>query len=157
MEPNVQLSEPAARLLDVAAVVAPGWLRRTVSGTARRAGIDVDTTPRSAELDAAVAIWVASLFAELSDLLALDVDEQRSNPLTVFRRAIDGPTALLTAWEVPAPRVDRFAAEHFPSDVYGLGPASWSDVDPALHEPGITWSAWKAMTVLRRRRGEGLR
>jgi hypothetical protein len=41
--------------------------------------------------------------------------------------------------------------------VFGLGPASWTDVDPELHEPGITWGAWKAMTVLRRRRDEGLR
>ena len=31
------------------------------------------------------------------------------------------------------------------------------DVDPALHEPGIVWGAWKAKTILDRRRAEGHR
>jgi hypothetical protein len=35
--------------------------------------------------------------------------------------------------------------------VYGLSPATWTDVDPDLHEPGIVWGAWKAKTVLDRR------
>ena len=57
----------------------------------------------------------------------------------------------------PKPARESFAAAHFPDDVFGLGPAAWSDVDPELHDAGITWGAWKALTILRRRRDAGLR
>jgi hypothetical protein len=49
------------------------------------------------------------------------------------------------------------ANRQVPDDLYGLGPATWSDIDPAMHDPGIAWGAWKAMTVLQRRRDEGRR
>jgi hypothetical protein len=39
---------------------------------------------------------------------------------------------------------DKFSRERFPDDVYDLTPATWSDVDPALQELGITWGAAKA-------------
>jgi hypothetical protein len=54
-------------------------------------------------------------------------------------------------------RRDDFQRERFPDDVYDLAPATWSDLDPALHDPGITWGAWKAKIVLDRRRAEGKR
>ena len=38
-----------------------------------------------------------------------------------------------------------------PSDVYDFAPATWGDIDPALVDPGIRWSAAKAHVVLRRR------
>ena len=33
---------------------------------------------------------------------------------------------------------------NFPDDVYDLSPATFADVDPALHEPGLVWGAAKA-------------
>ena len=54
-------------------------------------------------------------------------------------------------------RRDEFEERAFPDDVYRLSPATWSDVDPSLHEPGIIWGAYKAKTVLDRRRAEGKR
>ena len=97
------------------------------------------------------------LLDRLAQLLATDVDQQATNPLSILRGGVAAPTALLRSCGVPLPRGDAFASERFPDDVYRLGPATWSDVDPALHEPGLAWGAWKAMTVLRRRRDEGLR
>lgn len=157
MDPNVQLDEPVALLIAVATDVTPRWLHRIVAESATRAGIDVAAEPCRTQLETAVATWSAGLIDRLGELLAVDVDEQRTNPLSLFRSAIAGPTELLVSWEVPTRKVDRFTTEHFPEDVFGLGPASWSDIDPALQEAGITWSAWKAMTVLRRRRDEGQR
>ena len=52
---------------------------------------------------------------------------------------------------------DEFSARHFPDDVYDLTPASFADVDPALHEPGLVWGAAKAHVHLTRRCREGRR
>jgi hypothetical protein len=150
-----ELPEPAQLLLDASGRLAPRWLRRVTLAAAARGGTALDAD--DPELSRVVDTAVGRLLDDLGALLASDVDEQRTNPLSIFRQAVTGPTELLLRRGVRPPTTDRFAAEHFPGDVFGLGPASWTDVDPELHEPGITWGAWKAMTVLRRRRDEGLR
>ena len=155
VHPSDELPEPARLLLDSARSVAPGWLHRTTVAAAGRAGIELAADDR--ELTAVVDSAVSQLLADLADLVGTDVDDQRTNPLSLFRRAVTGPTEFLLRIGARPPAPDRFAADHFPDDVFGLGPASWADVDAALHEPGITWGAWKAMTVLRRRREEGRR
>jgi hypothetical protein len=38
----------------------------------------------------------------------------------------------------------------FPDDDYGLTPASFADIDPALAEPGLAWGAAKAWVHRRR-------
>lgn len=147
--------EPAQLLLDATARVAPDWLRRVTLAAASRGGVTV--APGDAELEAVVASATDRLVADLGALLATDVDEQRTSPLSLFRDAVREPTRWLLARGARPASTDPFTADHFPDDVFGLGPARWSDVDPELHEPGIVWGAWKAMTVLRRRRAEGLR
>lgn len=149
------LPDPARRLLDESRRLAPRWLRRVALEAAARGGVDLDAD--DPELAAVVTAAADRLVAELDDLLATDVDDQRTNPLSLFRRAVAGPTSFLIERGARPPAVDPFAMARFPDDVFALGPASWSDVDPELHDPGITWGAWKAMTVLRRRRQEGLR
>jgi hypothetical protein len=99
----------------------------------------------------------AEIGTELRAFLALDVDEQRTNPLAILRRAVRYPTAVLRDAGVPPVRRDEFKERAFPDDVYDLAPATWKDVDESLQEPGIIWSAWKAKTVLDRRRREGRR
>jgi hypothetical protein len=54
-------------------------------------------------------------------------------------------------------RRDDFKQHAFPDDTYDLSPATWSDVAESVQEPGLVWSAWKAKTVLDRRRAEGRR
>lgn len=149
------LPAPAQQLLDASRRLAPHWLRRSTLAAASRGGVRIDQD--DPDLTAVVDAACDRLLLELAELLATDVDDQRTNPLSLFRRAVHGPTAFLVARDARPPSVDSFAADHFPEDVFGLGPAAWTDVDPELHEAGITWGAWKAMTVLRRRRDEGLR
>lgn len=150
----MQLPEPAADLLAVAARVTAPWLRRSIESAAGAGGVDTGDWD---DLDRVVTDTASDLLDALERLLATDVDEQRNNPLSLYRGAIEAPTALLRTHGVPEPHIDRFAADHFPDDPYQLGPATWNDIDDELQTPGLTWGAWKAMTVLRRRREEGLR
>jgi hypothetical protein len=147
--------DPAADLLAAIREAAPRWFRRIVAEAARNGGVDPSTL--DAEIDRLLTVEVPRIVDTVGELLTTDVDEQRTNPLSVFRAAIVAPTALLRDAGVAPPPPDPFAADAFPDDVYQLGPASWADIDPALHEPGLVWGAWKAITVLRRRRDEGLR
>lgn len=153
VQPDDAPTDPPAALLDAARRVVPGWLRRTTIEAGRRGGVDPEQLER--HIDAVVDRSSGELLERLADLLATDVDEQRTTPLTLLRNAVREPTRLLR--ELGA--VPRSSPEpgRLPDDVFGLGPATWSDVDPSLHEPGLAWGAWKAMTVLARRRDEGLR
>lgn len=154
MTSEVQPDEPVAELLATVERVTAPWLRRSIVQAARRAGIDAEDWD---DLDSTVDGVADDILRRLGELLATDVDAQRSNPLSIYRGALRAPTEYLRGRGVPEPAPDAFAAEHFPGDPYRLGPATWSDVDPDLHLPGLTWGAWKAMTVLTRRRAEGLR
>jgi len=142
-------------LLDATRRLAPGWLVRTTTTAAARSGLAIDAD--DGELAAVVDRAVTELLAALTDLVTTDVDEQRTNPLSLFRQAVTAPNELLLRRGARPPTADRFSADHFPADAFGLGPASWSDIDPGLPEPGIARGAWQALTVLRRRREEGLR
>jgi len=151
----VQPSEPATELLTAAAAVTADWMRRITLRAASDCGFDAEVLGPA--LDVMVESESARLIEAMRELLTTDVDRQRTNPLSLFRDAIAAPTALLRSIGVAPPRADQFVAERFPDDAYGLGPAAWSDIDQRLHEPGLIWGAWKAMTILRRRSDEGLR
>ena len=152
MQPDDDVTDPAATLLAAARRAVPGWLRRATVEAGRQGGVDVSADHR---LDAVVERAAAELFDRLDELLGTDVDEQRTTPLTLLRHSVRLPTEFLR--EVGAVPPSTPDADRFPDDVYRIGPATWSDVDPSLHEPGLTWGAWKAMTVLARRRDDGLR
>jgi len=142
----------AAALADAIEAALPGWVERAV---AARAGPAADSL-RAAAADAGRRA-AAETAAEIRGLLATDVDEQRAGPLAVLRGAVRHPTEVLRAAGVPPVRRDPFAVRAFPDDVYDLSPATWADVDPALHDHGILWGAAKAHVVLARRRREGKR
>lgn len=146
------MNEYAQRLEDALSGVLTPWLERCVAHVAARAGA------QSPELEAAARAMASEAAPRILDdihrLLLTDVDEQRSNPLSILRTAVRYPTAVLRAHGVaPVPR-DDFARRVFPEDIYGLNPATWADVDESLQEPGLIWGAWKAKTVLDRRRAE---
>lgn len=155
MSDDVQLPEPAADLLAAASSAVPSWLRRVTEQACRDAG--VDPSGRADEIAEVVDRAAVELVAALADLLSTDVDEQRTTPLTLCRAATVGPTRFLERHGVPAPARREPGGPGGTHDPYGIAPAAWADVDPSLHEPGLRWGAWKAMTVLRRRREEGLR
>ncbi len=143
--------EEAAELLADGAIAAlPGWVARCVDWACERAGV---TAQELGELARAAGVQcVAEIGPPLRDLLATDVDEQQTTPLTVLRSAVRFPTQVLADGGVPAPDRDDFDASRFPNDPYGLTPASFADIDPDLGPIGIAWGAAKAFEVLQRRR-----
>lgn len=141
----------AAALGDAIEAAIPGWVDRKVREVLAAQGIVADNRVASA-IAAAAAAAAADGLPRVRALLATDVDDQRSNPLGIVRSLVRYPTGVLrSAGARPVAR-DDFSARTFPDDVYDLTPANFTDVDPALHEPGITWGAAKAHVHLARRR-----
>lgn len=145
-------------LADAVEAALPGWVVRSVERLmlAWKGGDPVDPRVLAAAADAGQRA-AADVGRELRALLALDIDEQRVNPLTLLRRAVRYPAAVLAEAGVPAVVRDEQAERMFPDDAYGLSPAAFADVDAALHEPGILWGAAKAHVHLARRREEQAR
>ena len=83
-------------------------------------------------------------------LLAADIDDQHTTPLSLLRGAVRYPTAVLSAAGVPPVRRDEQQERLFPDDLYDLAPATFADVDPALAEVGMAWGAAKAFEHLQR-------
>jgi hypothetical protein len=144
------VDEPADVLASAVDAAIGPWVERAVArimvAYASEVPPEVAADARQAGEAAAAAVGV-----ELRRLLALDVERQPTNPLSILRAAVRYPTAVLQRAGVPPVVRDEFRERAFPDDVYDLAPASWRDVDEALHEPGIIWGAWKAKTVLDRR------
>ena len=117
------------------------------------------STPAEVRAAATEAGWAAvdDVGGRVHALLALDIDEQRSNPLALIRQAVPYPTEVLRAAGVPPVGRDEFAARQFPDDVYDLAPTSFAEVEPELHEPGLVWGAAMAHVHLSRRRAQGQR
>ena len=150
------MEEHANALADAIEEALPRWVTRSVerilvawSGAADPAVM--------ADASAAGMRAVDEVMPRLRALLAADVDEQRTNPLSLLREAVRYPTGVLRAAGVPAVVRDDFDERAFPDDDYGLTPAAFADVDPALHEPGLVWGAAKAHVHLTRRRAQGQR
>jgi len=88
----------------------------------------------------------------LQELLATDVDAQRTNPLAILRGLVRHPAEVLANAGVPPVARDAQAEQLFPDDVYDLSPATFADLHPSMHEPGLRWGAAKAHVILARRR-----
>lgn len=148
------LAARAAALADAIDRALPVWLVRVV-GERWRAW--TGTAP-SAELrqqaEAAGERARGEIVPALRALLATDVDEQRSNPLALVRRAVGAATEVLAAAGMPHVVRDAHAERIFPDDVYDLSPGSFGELDASVHEPGLEWGAAKAHVVLARRRRE---
>ena len=142
----------AANLAEGIEAAVPGWVERSVAVTYEAwAG---EPAPPGVQARAAAAGQAAraEVAPQVRTLLATDVDQQRSNPLAILRAAVHHPAEVLRAAGVPPVERDAEAARLFPDDVYDLGPAAFADVDPGLHDAGITWGAAKAHVVKQRRR-----
>lgn len=148
------LARYAEELIDAVAVALPAWVQAVV-------GRRWDEW-QGGELPAPVAEAARDAAAEAADLvlpplrvlLAQDVEEQRSNPLSIIRTAVALPTAVLAAAGVPPVVRDAQAEQLFPGDDYDLAPGSFGDLAESVHEPGLRWGAAKAHVLMRRRRAE---
>ena len=143
------MEEHAAALADAIEAALPGWVERSVARVMTDWKGDVDDDVRRAAADAGREA-VADVGPRVRELLATDIDEQRTTPLSLVRAAVRFPTAVLHAAGVPAVRRDEQQERLFPDDVYDLAPATFADVDPALAEVGIAWGAAKAFEHLQR-------
>lgn len=143
---STELDVYSAALYDAVVTDVPLWLERQLHNLAPQSGID---------LDSVTAQTMKFLSSELLGLLLTDVDNQKSNPLHVLRQSTKFLTSALRVEGVPVAVRDEFDVQAMPHDVYSLGPLTWRDISDNVHEAGITWGAWKAATVLTRRRSEG--
>ena len=139
------VDEYSARLLAAAEQVTRVWATSLLArfGTTR-----VALEGASALIDA-VATTVHS---ELRQFLETDPEQQRTNPLAIFRRATKPITEHLQELDVPPVDRDEFEQRSFPEDPYGLYPATWADISGDLVEPGLEWGAWKAAVIISRHR-----
>lgn len=153
-EDEAALVRYGERLADGVEAALPGWVERSVErlavAWAGRLDAGVAAAARAAGADAR-----AEVAPRVRALLALDLDEQRTNPLALVREAVRFPTAVLREAGVPPVERDEVAERQLPDDPYDLTPTSFADLDPALHEPGLEWGAAKAHVHLARRRAEG--
>jgi len=138
------MESQAGALAGAIEATLPGWIARSLGRFA--SDVTVDTA-------AVVAAAMADVMPRMRALLATDVDEQVTTPLTLLREAVRHPTEALRAAGVPPVERDDFSRERFPGDDYDLTPATWADVDPSLVEPGIAWGAAKAWTHRARHAG----
>jgi hypothetical protein len=148
------LARYAAALADGIASAIPGWVERSVRSVLADQGIAVDEA-LTARIDEAGRAAQAEGAARARQLLGTDIDAQAGNPLSVLRGLVGHATGVLDAAGAQPVVRDAFRERNFPDDVYDLTPASFADVDPALHEPGLVWGAAKAHVHLARRRRAG--
>jgi hypothetical protein len=151
----VDVEEYATALADAIVDVLPAWVERSVAAVLVGAGLPVGDEVRD-EARSAGRRAAEEVGAEVRALLAVDVDVQRSTPLSVLREAVRYPTEVLRAAGVPpVAERDDVRARLFPDDDYDLSPATFADVDPRLAEPGLAWGAAKAFVHLQRHRPAG--
>lgn len=140
--------------MDAVVLAVPGWIERVMTARiVEQRGEVTDDVRRTISL--AGESVSACARARLSQLLATDVDAQSTNPLSVLRGCTAGATQTLRSLGIPEVVRDQFERSSMPDDVYALGPLTWRDLSDEVHDAGITWGAWKAATVLSRRRSEG--
>ena len=156
MKADANLQRCGAALASAVEGALPGWVVRSVEGRwqdwtgAREMPDDVAGAAHAVAEEAGRVVG-----AQVRELLALDVDEQRVTPLDLVRRAVSYPTSVLRAAGVPPVVRDEFLERAFPEDVYGLAPASFTEVDQSLYEPGLEWGAAKAHAHLVRHKRRG--
>lgn len=152
---EARLAAVAAELADRVEVVVPGWIERLVVTRVRQWSGHVSPEVAAEAVTAGEAAR-DEVVPRMRRLLGADIDDQAVNPLELLRGATRHAHVVLEGIGMPAVRRDQFAERSFPGDVYDLMPATWADVDPSLHEPGITWGAAKAFVHKSRRRAEGM-
>ena len=114
----------------------PGWIRHQVS-------LRVDDPDRGRQ-EAAIDAVMADVTARLDRLVAAPVTDPHSGPLECIRQSLGPVTALLRELGVEPPDRDPFDERARPADRYALGPMSFAELSPAVHEAGIAWGAAKA-------------
>ena len=143
------MDEYAQALYESVTAAVPGWVERSIL----RVFVEAGRQPSPEVLAVATAAGLRAqreVNDELKGLLEADIDEQRTTPLTILRKAIGHATAVLQDVGIPPAARDEIQRRLFPADVYDLTPAALGDIDPSLTESALVWGAHKAMAHLQR-------
>ncbi len=146
------LSEAGQALADAVERALPGWVTRSVERllVAWTGSADPETVVRAADAGGRAGREVGQ---RVRALAYSDLDAQSTTPLSILRQAVSYPSDVLRGAGVPGVERDQFAQRRLPGDDYGLSPATWADIDPALSEVGLAWGAAKALAH-RQRHGD---
>ncbi len=145
-----RLAFHGAALADAVVVALPSWVTAAVLSR-----VEPSSREQIADrVELAGANAATDIGSQLRHLLALDVDEQWTNPLTLIRTAANYANDVLRDLAVPPPSRDADARRLHPEDTYDLTPGAFGDLGPEVHELGLIWGAAKAHTHLQRRRSE---
>jgi hypothetical protein len=150
-DPDAVLAAAGAALADAVVAAVPGWVERRV----RDLLVAFHGSTAAAALEQAREAGrraVEEIEPELRRLLATDVDRQWANPLALVRQAVRFPAEVLAAAGVPPVVREQYDEAHFPDDVYGLTPRTFTDLDPSLHDVALFWGAAKARASMVRHR-----
>jgi hypothetical protein len=146
----VRVEPHATALADAVEVALPRWVERSVTRImAAWSGREPDAGIVEAAREAGRRAG-AEVGAEIRALVAADIDDQWTTPLSLLRAAVRYPTVVLQDAGVPPVERDPFRERLEPADLYDLSPATFADVDPSLAEPGMVWGAAKALAHRRR-------
>lgn len=143
----VDVAKEGRALADAVSVVLSAWVQRSVRSRIGLVAFDAEVVAAAKEAGDAAVDEVVPV---LRSVLAADVDRPVGSPLAVLRQAVLYPTVVLRRAGVAPIRRSPEDESRFPDDVYGLVPATWSDIDESLVEPGLRWSAAKAWEFRRR-------
>ena len=140
------LAQHTATLRDALAEKVPQWAATVVQA--------LTPEPDSPESDEAVervrTTAETETVPELTRLLDTDIDAQWCSPLDVVRTLVPVLTDTLDQLGAAARPRDARSQELMPDDIYAITPATFADIHPSLHEPGLGWGAAKAHVHLRR-------
>jgi hypothetical protein len=152
-DPEAQLREHGAALAGAIAAALAGWVDQVVRRVVAEQAL-VLTPATEQAISAAGAAARDEIGASVAELLNTDLHAQRSTPLAVLRGAVAYPTVVLHDLGAAPVERDEFARRAFPADVFGLTPAAFADLGPAVHDAGVAWGAAKAFVHLRRHRSD---
>ena len=137
------LAALGAEIVALVSAALPTYLRSRVSEAVESTSAEVDTT--SADVEAAIAAATERVAAELQELFALPLREQRRTPLELVRSAAREPTAVLAELGVARSVRDPFHIRAWPDDTFGLVPDGVVDLgDPDLGPCLLAWGVVKA-------------
>ena len=141
------LAQHAAALRDLLVDVVPQWVDVTLRF---RAQSDADPQLLQAASARAVTVAQTKTLPDVVKLLDADIDEQWTSPLDLVRSLVPALTTELDQLGAPEIGRDPGTTEMYPDDRFALTPATFADIHPDLHQPGLAWGAAKAHIHLRR-------
>ena len=121
---------------ELSAAVGPAverWVRRSIDALLVAAAVD-RTAAMADAIERAAVDARAHVAAELAEFLALDVDDQRTNPLAVLRSAVRFPTEVLRE---AGHAVQPFASLGTYLAAIGSASAGCAVLDDELPEPSV--------------------